>query len=81
MKKYMIGAAAVLAIMLLKRSQNLRAAENQITEPAMSQSSDWQSDLWARLTGSDLVAPGAANALTGSAYAGPSTLDVARYWQ
>lgn len=74
MKKYMIGAGAVLALVLWARAKKLRAAESAITEPAMSQSSDWQGDMWDRLKGLDL---GGFNALTGgSAQAAPSHLDV-----
>jgi len=72
---YILGGLAV--VLMLGRARAPRPVEI-----VQAQTSDWQGDLWARLSGADLVVPGARNvASAGHPNAAPSYVDLANYWQ
>lgn len=72
---YLIGAALLGGAMAAKRAQDVRRAEQAITEHVPSQSSDWQGNMWDRLDGSDLVAQNARNRYSMHASMDPSAVD------
>lgn len=70
---YIIAAVAVGAI-LWKRGKNIEATKNKITEAMPVDGTNWQGgDVFARLAGSDLLAPVSRN-LDNSVNADPGTV-------
>lgn len=70
MKNIYVAVGATVAFLAWRRGKRLEDARKEITEAPITDGTNWQGNLWQRLAGLDLVAPGKPN-LCGSINAEP----------